>query len=298
MDGLPMITFPLMCSISPAGTDESNCEHLITIHETGVAGGLRAFLESPLTEPVTLVLLEDQGFRKFGFDHANRRSFIDYQNQLQVQSGGGFRFFTPCFPSDPYRDQDFNTVASYANLPGGSRHRCRTANTSAACCTKSRWVIEALFGREGHLGLLGSGAEVPSQYLESCGIPHFESQTTLMVWAQIGDSLLYHHATPYSYKYRTVDTYLDHALDMRRRMTMENPLSTLSGIQWSRPDIFSQPRGLNPVDLNGQPILRVNILDPQQTGMPPVTPDELSSVTLGSFQSQLVSSYVTNLRRY
>ena len=62
--------------------------------------------------------------------------------------------------------------------------------------------------------------------------------------------------------------------------------------------LFSQPIGLNPVDLNGQPILRVNILDPQQTGMPPVTPDELSSVTLGSFQSQLVSSYVTNLRRY
>ena len=60
--GLPMITFPLMCSISPAGTDESNCEHLITIHKTGVAGGLFAFMESPLNEPVTLILLEDQGF--------------------------------------------------------------------------------------------------------------------------------------------------------------------------------------------------------------------------------------------
>ena len=90
MSGLPMITFPLMCSISPAGTDESNAEHLITIHETGEAGGLRAFLESPLTEQVTLVLLEDQGFRKFGFDHANRRSFIDYQDDLQARSRGGF----------------------------------------------------------------------------------------------------------------------------------------------------------------------------------------------------------------
>ena len=29
--GLPMVTFPLMCLISPAGTDESNCEHLITL---------------------------------------------------------------------------------------------------------------------------------------------------------------------------------------------------------------------------------------------------------------------------
>ena len=64
-EGLPMITFPLMCSISPTGTDESNCEHLITLHEGGVVGGLRAVMESPLTHPVTLVMLQDQGFRKF-----------------------------------------------------------------------------------------------------------------------------------------------------------------------------------------------------------------------------------------
>ena len=67
VDGIPMISFALMCSISPAGTDESNCEHLITIQENGgVAGGLRAFLESPLTNQVTLVLLLDQGFRNRG----------------------------------------------------------------------------------------------------------------------------------------------------------------------------------------------------------------------------------------
>ena len=54
-------------------------------------------------------------------------------------------------------------------------------------CTRTAIVIiEALFGREGHLGLLGSGAEVPSEYLQSCGIPNFESQTKLMVWALIG----------------------------------------------------------------------------------------------------------------
>ena len=28
MEGLPLISFPLLASISPAGTDESNCEHL------------------------------------------------------------------------------------------------------------------------------------------------------------------------------------------------------------------------------------------------------------------------------
>ena len=79
---LSMKTFPLMCSISP---DESNAAHLITIHETGVAGGLHAFPQPPLTEWVTFVLLEDQGFRKFGFDHAYRRSFIEYRDDLQAR---------------------------------------------------------------------------------------------------------------------------------------------------------------------------------------------------------------------
>ena len=147
VEGLPMITFPLMVSLSPAGTDESNCEHLITIHETGVFGGLRAFMESPLTQPVTLVLLEDQGFRKFGFDRQNRRSFTDYQDQLVIQTNGGFRYFTPSFASDPYRDGNFNVVVPYHLLPGGSRHRSRTANSSAAVCTKTRWPVESLFGR-------------------------------------------------------------------------------------------------------------------------------------------------------
>ena len=194
-EGLPLVTFPLMCSISPAGTDESNCEHLITIHENGVAGGLRAFMESPLTEPVTLVLLEDQGFRKFGFDHANRRSFTDYQDNLENITNGGFRYFTPCFPSDFYRDQNFDTVAQYPNLPGGSRHRCLTASTSSSCCTKTRWPVEALFGKEHQLKLLGSEVEIPQQFLSSCGIPNHESQSILYVWLEIGDSLLYHHGT-------------------------------------------------------------------------------------------------------
>ena len=296
ISGQPMITFPLMCSISPAGTDESNCENLITIHEHGLGGGLFAFMESPLTEPVTLVLLEDQGFRKFGFDHANRRSFIDYQDDLQRRSNGGFRYFTPCFPSDPYRDQNFNAVGHYGQLPGGSRHRSKTANTSAACCTKSRWPVEALFCKESHLSLLGSSSEVPNQYLGPCGIANYDSQSRLAVWLHIGDSLLFHHATPYTYKYGTVDSYRDHGNDIRHRIELETPLSSLSGVQWSRDNIFLAPLGHNPVTRQGQPITQVNLFDQQQTGMPPVTLDELSSVTLGSYQPKLVRTYLTSLR--
>ena len=235
-------------------------------------------------------------FRKFGFDHGNRRSFIDFEDGLQQRSRGGFRYFTPCFPNDPYCDQNFNPVGRYAQLPGGSRHRSRTANTSAAVATKSRWVVESLFCRESHLSLLGSSSEVPKQYLNPCGLPNFESQSILALWLHIGDSSLYHYATPYTYKYGTVDTYQDHGNDIRSRIELETPLSSLSGVQWSRNDIFRAPLGRNPLTRNGQPIVRVDLFDPQQTGMPAATMDELASVTLGSFQLRLVRSYSTSLR--
>ena len=294
-EGIPMVTFPLMCSISPAGTDESNCEHLITIHEGGIYGGLMAFMESPLTEPVTLVLLQDQGFRKFGFDHANRRSFIDYQDNLQNRSNNAFRYFTPCFASDQYRDRNFNTVARYLDIPGGARHRCRTANTSSACCTKTRWSVESLFSKEHQLKLLGSATEVSQQFLSSCRIPNYESQSVLSVWLHIGDSLLFHHGTPLTHTYNTVDTYFDHGNDIRERMEKENPLSEYSRITWSRPNIFKKPRR-NELTSQGQIIHQVFLLNPQQTGMMAVTVQEFSSITLGSFQPRMVRQYRTKLR--
>ena len=218
---------------------------------------------------------------------ANRYSFIEPIY---------FRYFTPCFPSDQYRDRNFDPVARYPQLPGGARHRSRTANTSAATTTKTRWTIESLFGRERNFHILGTGGEVPNQYLSPCNIPNFESQSTLMVWVLIVDSLAFHHGTPYTYKYGTVDTYLDHGLDIRNRIELENPLSSLSGVQWGRDNIFAQPRGQNQRTRQGQLIRQVDILNPQDTGMPPFNQDELASITLGSFQHRLVRSYVTRLR--
>jgi hypothetical protein len=153
-----------------------------------------------------------------------------------------------------------------------------------------------MFSRERHLSLLGAKAEVPNQYLSPCGIPNYGSQTHLMVWLLIGDSVNYHYGTPYSYKYPTVDTYLDHGNDIRHRIGLETPLSSMSGIQWSRQDIFSRPMGLNPVTRHNQPIRQVSLFDPQQTGMAPVTLDEFSSLTLGSYQKKLVRSYLTSVR--
>ena len=60
MESKCLITFPLMVSTSPAGTDESSCEHLIVLEESGVVGGLRTLLmaQTPANRPqYTVVLL-------------------------------------------------------------------------------------------------------------------------------------------------------------------------------------------------------------------------------------------------
>ena len=137
--------------------------------------------------------------------------------------------------------------------------------------------------------------EVPQQFLSSCGIQNFESQSTLAVWLHIGDSLLYHHATPLRHTYNTVDTYLDQGNDIRSRMEKENPLSEFSGITWSRANIFRRLRN-NEQTTQGHAIQHVFVMNPQQTGMGAVTKHEFTSITLGSFQSRMVRQYVTKLR--
>ena len=86
----------------------------------------------------------------------------------------------------------------------------------------------------------------------------------------IGDSLLFHHGTPLSHTYNTMDTYFDHGNDIRERMEKENPLSEYSRITWSRPNIFKKPRR-NELTSQGQIIHQVFLLNPQQTGMMAVT---------------------------
>ena len=122
-DALPLATFALMVSISPAGTDESNCERLVTLNQAAVPGGLLAILEASLHHNVTLVFLFDLGFRKWGFDRAIRQSFVDWLDTIKLNSNGGFHFFLPRTPSDSYVDNNFNDVAPYQQLPGGNRHR-------------------------------------------------------------------------------------------------------------------------------------------------------------------------------
>ena len=141
--------------------------------------------------------------------------------------------------------------------------------------------------KEHQLKLLGSATEVPQQFLLSCRIPNYESQSVLSIWLHIGDSLLFHHGTPLTHTYNTVDTYFDHGNDIRERMEKENPLSEYSRITWSQPNIFKKPRR-NELTSQGQIIHQVFLLNPQQTGMKAATVQEFSSITLGSFQPRMV----------
>ena len=107
-EGLPLVTFPLMASISPAGTDESNSDRLVTLNQAGVPGGLSSILQAHRQHNVTIVLLLDLGFRKWGFDRANRVSFTDWLDTIKQNSQGRFHYFLPRTATDPYVDRNFN----------------------------------------------------------------------------------------------------------------------------------------------------------------------------------------------
>ena len=196
-------------------------------------------------------------------------------------------------PTEEYSDQNFQPVAAYQILPGGIRHKCHTANTSAALCTKTRWPVESLFGHETNLKITGGKQETAHQLLRGCKIVGFEAQPTLYVCLMVCDSLLKTYPRPYNLHYPTVDTYYQHGQDIRSRLTMENPLSDLSGIQFSR-NLMRKPLAREMLP-HGR-IRRVDIMAQGLTGFPPITPDEMNSATLGSFQSRLVHAYITKLR--
>ena len=170
VDGLPLITFPLMVSISPAGTDESNMEALVTLEEGGFPGGLATILNAitPANRPqYTVFFLADSGFYKWGFDRQQRRSFVDYMSNVRQQSNGRVRLILPCLPTGVYLNRHFQNSGSYGQvLAGGNRHRSRTANTSCVTVLKTRWCVEATFARDYALQISGSRHMVPQQYLK------------------------------------------------------------------------------------------------------------------------------------
>ena len=110
--------------------------------------------------------LGDSGFYKWGFDRQIRRSFVDYMNQISLQTNGRVKLFLPCLPGGEYRDMNLNTAGSYQLRAGGNRHRARTANTSCVTVTKIRWCVEVTFLKEWGLQISGSRYMVPQQYLE------------------------------------------------------------------------------------------------------------------------------------
>ena len=222
---------------------------------------------------------------------------MDVLEGIKQNSAGRFHYFLPCRAGGSYRNRNFAVVAAYQTLPPGpTRHRARTANTSAVCCTKARWHVECTFSREYALQITGTRKEVPQQYLGPCRIPGFESQPQLYVWLMVADSLSRNYSTPFHLSYATsaFDTHWQHGDDLRNRIEMENCLSEFSQIIFSR-DIFQKPRirQLHPHGLVSQ----VDILNSNQTNFPQFAESDLTSVTLGSFQNKHTHSYITKMRQ-
>ena len=210
-------------------------------------------------------------------------------------SNGRFHYFLPCLPDDPYMDVNFTPVGNYRGNRGpGNRHRARTANTSAATCTKSRWHVESLFGKENALQIMGTRHELPQQYFSPCNIPPFENQPVIFIWLCIGDIIIRNYTAGFRHTYPTVDTYRQHGQDIRSRIDKENPLSEFSGITWSRTNIFKKP---TQQELRRRQVTRVDLINSNQTGIVSINPAELTSLTLGSFQPKMSNSYVSKLRK-
>ena len=197
-------------------------------------------------------------------------------------------------PDENYLDQNFNPAGSYQNRGPNNRHRARTANTSAVTVQKTRWKVESLFGKENALQLMGCRYEMAQQYFSACHIPGFENQPNIFIWLCVGDILIRNYTPNFHHTYATVDTYMQHGDDLRNRIVMENPLSEFSNVTWSRPNIFQKP---TQADLRQGRIRRVNLMNPFETGVVGINPNELTSMTLGSFQPRLCNSYVTKLRK-
>ena len=99
MAGKALISFPLMVAISPAGTDESNCEHLIVLEEGGIPGGLRTILETrtPNNRPqYTFVLLA--GMLSWDCIPSPRENIRLFQKLLFLKILGLIYFFVFIYP--------------------------------------------------------------------------------------------------------------------------------------------------------------------------------------------------------
>ena len=215
-------------------------------------------------------------------------------DQIKQNSNGRFHYFLPRLPADDYLDLSFNVAGNYQIRGPGNRHRARTANSSAVTNTKSRWPVEGLFSKEYDLQIMGSRHEFPQQYFSPSKIPGFTNQPVIFIWLCVGDIIIRNYTASFIHCYPTVDTYNQHGQDLRARIDMENPLSEFSGISWSRRDLFQKPSA---GELRNGTVQIVNLMDPNGTGIAAANLDELTSMTLGSFQPRMATSYVSKLRK-
>ena len=96
------------------------------------------------------------------------------------------------------------------------------------------------------------------------------------------DVIVRNCSLPFHLNYSTRDTYQQHAVDLLDRLEMDNCLSHYSGVIWSR-DIFKKP---TQNELRRGNVRVVDVFNPNQTGFFRINKIDLSSMTLGSFQTR------------
>ena len=104
----------------------------------------------------------------------------------------------------------------------------------------------------------------------------------MYAWLSVCDVIVRNCSLPFHLNYPTRDSYIQHGNDLLNRIEMENCLSHFSGVTWSR-NIFKKP---SQQELRQGNVRTVDVLDPNQTGFFKIDKIDLSSITLGSFQTR------------
>ena len=218
-----------------------------------------------------------------------RQSFEDLLGQLKA-TNPNLHWFLPSNNSQPYRDQLLQPVAIAPHQNLGSRLVDVVANTSKIC-TSERNIVERSFARVCNMELHGNQYPIAQQLTRASGVQPTPDQPEISIWLDVM-CVLWRLCTPYSLQYGLVPgvSYADHGRDLLMRLTKENSLCGTKGLVFNRPNMFALVT--NREILNGS-VTMANLMDPRQTELPGLTPEELMGITLGPLSIDSSHGYWT-----
>ena len=199
-------------------------------------------------------------------------------------------WFLPVANAQPYRDHNLQPVAiaPHANL--GGRLVDVVANTSKIC-TSERGIVESSFVRVWRMKLSGNQCPVAHQLTDASGVQPTPDLPVISIWLDVM-CVLRRLYTPYTLRYGLAPgvSYSDHGRDLRNRLLKENVLCCTKGLIFNRPNLFALVTNR---EIQTGAVRMANLLRPNQTELPGLTPEQLMGITLGPHSVDSSHGYLT-----